>query len=380
MKITDVKAYPLYARSEERVTGYLTGYDDVSSRLAKGFRAVYVKIETDQRIHGWGESIVRESGRVSAEIINGLMRSYLVGQDPLESEVLFEKLLSMLRIRGHSYGFFMEALSGVDMALWDIKGKYFRCPVYRLLGGKFSDSVPVYLSSIVFKDKDSAAKEALRWVDKGFTDIKIKIGQGYERDLEVVKEIRNAVGYGITLRVDANTAYNPTSAIRVGRMLEKYEIAWLEEPIKPDNLRGYKALAAALDIPLCAAETFFSRYQWKEYFAEDAIDIAQPDIARVGGISEALKIIAMAGAFERPVSFHVGLSGLGARASALQLYSIIPENMALPYEYYYFNNPLVSDLATENIEEFQGNRIRIPERNGLGFDIEESKIEKYLEQ
>lgn len=379
MKITDVKVYPLFGKSNERVTGFLTRYPDISSKLSRGFKAVYVKIETDEGIYGWGECIVREFGKASADIILNIFRPVLLGKNPLETEVLWDKLFSMLRIRGHSYGFFVEAISGVDLALWDIKGKYFETPVYKLLGGGFSTDVEAYLSSIVYKDKTSASEEVKHWVYNGFRSIKIKIGQGYEKDLEIIKTIRETVGYEVELMADANTAYNATSAIKVGRMLEKFEFSWFEEPIKPDNLRGYRELSRALDIPLCAAETFFSKHQWKEFLADDAIDIVQPDIARVGGITEGLKIIALAESFDKPITFHVGLSGLGARASALHLSAIVPNDLLLKYEYYYFENPLVTQVVTEPLEVFNENRVKIPSANGLGINIDEARLKNFLE-
>jgi D-arabinonate dehydratase/D-galactarolactone cycloisomerase len=380
MKITDVKAYPLIGKADKRLTGFLSDYKDLENNITKSFKAVYVKIETDENIDGWGESIVRESSKVSATIINNLFRPFLIGQDPLETEILWDKLISILRIRGHSYGFYIEALSGIDMALWDIKGKYFKAPIYKLLGGNSKEDIQSYYSSILYADKNSIQKDLKFWLDKGFKNIKIKIGEGYEKDTEKIKFIRDYVGNDINLMADANTAYNVPMALKIGRMLEKYEISWFEEPIKPDNLSGYKELTKILDIPICIAETFFSKYQWKEYFLQGAIDIVQPDIARVGGITEALKIISMSEAFEIPITFHVGLSGAGARASALHLSSIIPKNLFWGYEYYAaVKNPLVEDLLKAPIEILNKDHIELPKQNGLGIDINEEKLNKFIE-
>ncbi|WP_052290732.1 hypothetical protein [Caldivirga maquilingensis] len=139
MKITDVKTYVLRAEVGKPVTGFRGHYETVASRISHGFTAVYVKIETDEGIVGWGESIAREAPSAAASVINELFRPMLLGRDPLDNEVLWEELFTAMRIRGHFAGYYVEALSGVDLALWDIKGKYFGKPVHKLLGGSFRD-------------------------------------------------------------------------------------------------------------------------------------------------------------------------------------------------------------------------------------------------
>ncbi|MEM3671381.1 MAG: mandelate racemase/muconate lactonizing enzyme family protein [Thermoprotei archaeon] len=380
MIITEVKAYPVSAKAETRITGYTSSHEDVSKLISQSFRAAYVKVETDDGTVGWGEAIVREGGLATADIVNNLFRPVLLGQNPLNTEVLWNKMFSMMRLRGHSYGFFVEALSGVDMALWDVKGKSLGLPVYALLGGKYRDSVKSYLSSIVYKDSESIGKEASQWVDKGFRQIKLKIGRGFEEDSRAVKAFRDSVGYDVQLMVDANTAYNPTSAIKVGRMLEKYDVSWFEEPITPDNLEGYKEVCRALDVPVCGAETFFTKHQWKSFIAGNAVDIVQPDVARVGGITECRKILSLAEAYGKPVTFHVGLSGFGARAAGLHFSANTPPDMFLNYEYYYFDNPLVSRLLRHPIEVMVGDMVKVPEGNGLGLDVNEEAVRAFCEK
>lgn len=374
MKITGVKAYNVAAKAASRITGYTTSYEDISKIISQSFRAVYVKIETDNGLSGWGESIVREGGSATADLVNHLFGPVLVGQDPEQIEVVWNKLFSMMRIRGHSYGFFVEALSGVDMALWDIRGKSLHRPVYSLLGGRYREAVKSYLSSIVYSDAETIAKEGAYWVEKGFEQIKLKIGRGFEEDLASVKSFRDAVGYDVKLMVDANTAYNPTTAIKVGRMLEKYDVFWFEEPITPDNLEGYKEVCRALDVPVCGAETFFSKHQWKSFIAQNAIDIVQPDVARVGGITECKKIMALAEAYGKPLTFHVGLSGFGARAAGIHCAANVPPELFLNYEYYYFDNPLVTKTLERPIEVLSRDYVEVPEGEGLGLTVNEDAV------
>ncbi|WP_069806654.1 mandelate racemase/muconate lactonizing enzyme family protein [Vulcanisaeta thermophila] len=380
MKITDVKTYVLRAEVGKPVTGFRGHYETVASRISHGFTAVYVKIETDEGIVGWGESIAREAPSAAASVINELFKPMLLGRDPLDNEVLWEELFTAMRIRGHFAGYYVEALSGVDLALWDIKGKYFGKPVHKLLGGAFRDRATAYASSVLFMSPEDTVKEVSRLVEQGFRYVKVKIGRGYDVDKAVIKAIRDSLGDEVEIMVDANTAYNVATAIKVGRMLEKYDVLWFEEPVPPDNLEAYVRVSRALDIPIAAAETLFTKYQWLEFMRRGAMDIAMPDIARVGGITEAMKIASLADSFGIPMTFHVGLSGAGCRAATLQVIASLPSHIIFTptYEYYYIEkNPLAYDIPKEPIEVFKKDEVIIPDKPGLGLNIDEEKLKQY---
>lgn len=380
-KITDVKAYALEHHVGRPVTGFRSYYDNISSIAGQRFSAVYVKISTDEGIAGWGEAIAREAPSAAASVINDLFRPLLLGRDPLDHLVLWEELFSLMRVRGHFAGYYVEALSGIDLALWDIKGKYLNKPVSKLLGGVFRDRVKAYASSVVFMDPRDAVKEVTRLLEEGFRYVKIKIGRGFERDREVIKAIRDSLGSGIEIMADANTAYNAATAIRVGRMLERYDAIWFEEPVPPDSVDAYAEISRTLDIPIAAAETLFTKYQWVEFMRRRAMDIAMPDIARVGGITEAIRIAALADSFDIPVTFHIGLSGAGCRAATLQLAASLPSHLLFTpaYEYYYVErNPLAYQVVVEPVEVFEGDDVIIPSRPGLGLEIDEARLKNYI--
>ncbi len=381
MRITGVEAYVLKHHVGKPVTGFRSYYENISSRSGQGFAAVYVKITTDEGITGWGEAIAREAPSATASVINELFRPLLIGRDPLDHGVLWEELFSVMRVRGHFAGYYVEALSGVDLALWDIKGKYFGRPVSRLLGGAFRDRVKAYASSIVFMSPKDAVKEVNRLLEQGFRYIKIKIGRDPETDRAVIKAVRDSVGSEAEIMADANTAYNVATAIRVGRVLEKYEVIWFEEPVPPDRVDAYAEISRALDIPIVAAETLFTKYQWIEFMQKRAMDIAMPDISRVGGITEALRIAALADSFDIPMTFHIGLSGAGCRAATLQFIASLPSHLLFvpAYEYYYVErNPLAYQTVKEPLEVFDGDDVLIPNKPGLGLEIDEARLKDYI--
>ncbi|MGC8543796.1 MAG: mandelate racemase/muconate lactonizing enzyme family protein [Vulcanisaeta sp.] len=382
MKITDVITYVAKAYVGKPVTGFRGFYEDVASKISHGFTAVYVKVVTDEGLIGWGEAIAREAPEATASVINTLFKPMLIGKDPLDNEVLWEQLFSAMRIRGHYAGYYVEALSGIDLALWDIRGKYFGKPVYKLLGGAFRDKVRAYASSVLFMSPEDTVKEVERLVQSGFKYVKVKIGRGYDVDKAVIKAIRDSLGNDVEIMVDANTAYNVSTAIKVGRMLEKYDVLWFEEPVPPDNIEAYSRIARALDIPIAAAETLFTKYQWLEFMIKEAVDIAMPDIARVGGITEAMKIASLADSFGIPMTFHVGLSGAGCRAATLQFTASLPSHITFTptYEYYYVEkNPLAYEVTREPVEIFDGDYVKVPDRPGLGVEIDEGRLRKYVE-
>ena len=373
MKIVDVRAFPLASPRRENISGHLPYEEHLKGIARAGYYATFVKITTDDGIQGWGESICREVPQASAAIIENLFRRLLLGQDPLDIEVIWERLFHTLRTRGHSEGFFLEAISGVDCALWDIAGKHFHLPVHKLIGGAHQEKVKAYASSILMQEPEEVVRTAQRLVDGGHDQIKIKVGRG-EADIKAVKGIRDACGYGVDIMVDANSAYNAATAVKWGRKFEKYECMWLEEPVPPDDINGYVKVARALDIPICGSESLFGRYNFRDLIVNDAVDIVQPDVARVGGISEIRKITAIASAFDVPITLHVGLSGAGCRAAALQVAPTLPRELFLNYEIYFLPNPLHTDILNSPIEKFKDGYLEVPKGEGLSLDLNEDKL------
>jgi D-arabinonate dehydratase/D-galactarolactone cycloisomerase len=289
--------------------------------------------------------------------------------------------------RGHSRGFFIEALSGIDVALWDLKGKIQGKPVYSLLGGKQRDRLHAYASSLRFRGLETTLDTARQYLERGFRAMKIKIGQNPHdpsEDLKLVQAIRHEVGDDITLMVDVNCGYHADvkTALRVGRRLEELNIAWYEEPLSPENVDGYHLLATTLDVPIAAGEASFTRYDFKELFTRQAVDIIQPNACRTGGLSEVQKIAALSSAFHIPYAPHTGSCSAVALAVGLHIATALPN--FLTYEYMQSDwsaaqpNPLRHQLVQEPIEVFaDGYLASPPEKPGLGIELNDDILQRY---
>ena len=388
MKITEVKAIPLFVPLETSVGApiSLPYADQLASVVFGGYRATIVQIYTDEGIVGIGECMTRLAPKALQAIIEELA-PILCGRDPRETEVLWELMYGTMMNRGHNRGFFIEALSGIDVALWDIAGKAQGVPVYHLLGGKQRDRIWAYASSLRFRGMDLTLETARTYLERGFRAMKIKIGQNPHDpsgDLKLVKAIRQEVGDDITLMVDVNCGYHGdvATALRVGRQLEGFNIYWFEEPLSPEHVEGYSKLADALDMPVAAGEASFTRYDFRDLFLHRAVDIIQPNACRTGGLSEARKIAAMSSAFHIPYAPHTGSCSAVALSAALHLATALPN--FLTYEMMQSDwskdqpNPLRHDLVQEPIEVFaDGHMAPPPDKPGLGIELNEEVLRRY---
>lgn len=388
MKITDVQAIPLFVPMQQSVGApiSLPYADQIASVVFGGYRATIVQVFTDQGIIGIGECMTRLAPKALQAIIEDIA-PILRGRDPRETEVLWELMYGIMMNRGHSRGFFIEAISGIDIALWDIAGKAQGVPVYHLLGGKQRDRIEAYASSLRFRGLETTLDTARTYLERGFRSMKIKIGQNPHDpsgDLQLVKAIRQEVGDDITLMVDVNCGYHSDvgTALRVGRQLEALDIYWYEEPLSPEHIDGYTTLAASLDIPVAAGEASFTRYDFRDLLTRRAVDIIQPNACRTGGLSEVQKIAAMSSAFHIPYAPHTGSCSAVALAVGLHIATALPN--FLTYEYMQSDwskdqpNPLRHELVREPIEVFtDGYMAPPPAKPGLGIELDEDVLRQY---
>ena len=388
MKIRDVQAIPLFVPLPTAVGApiSLPYADQLASVVFGGYRATIVQVWTEEGLVGIGECMTRLAPKALQAIIEDLA-PILRGRDPQDTEVIWELLYGTMMNRGHSRGFFIEALSGIDVALWDLKGKIQGKPVYSLLGGKQRDRLHAYASSLRFRGLETTLDTARQYLERGFRAMKIKIGQNPHdpsEDLKLVQAIRHEVGDDITLMVDVNCGYHADvkTALRVGRRLEEMNIAWYEEPLSPENVEGYHLLATTLDMPIAAGEASFTRYDFKELFTRQAVDIIQPNACRTGGLSEVQKIAALSSAFHIPYAPHTGSCSAVALAVGLHIATALPH--FLTYEYMQSDwsaaqpNPLRHQLVQEPIEVFaDGYLAPPPEKPGLGIELNDDILQRY---
>lgn len=348
--------------------------------LAKQY--ILVRVKTDEGITGYGECSPMNAPVIKSMVDNAL-RPLIIGADPFDLETLRKSMLTRCYKLG-PMGALNSAIAGVDIALWDIIGKAVGQPVYRLVGGGVRKKVELYAS---FMRRDltpiEEAKRAAYFVEQGFRAIKIHSATpwmydtGFDQTLNTVKEIRAAVGDDIMLMVDPNNAYTPHRAIEVGRRLEEFGVFHFEEPVAAYDYPGLAQVAQALDIPIAAGEQEYTVWQFRALITEGKVDILQPDVVKSGGITETKKIIELAEAFNKPVTMHQTQPTIGQIAT-VHLAASSP--MCLyPQEYNIEPHPLREKLLTRPLMIKDG-FMEVPDKPGLGVEIDEKAIEELRDQ
>lgn len=343
------------------------------------FSATLVFITTDEGITGVGECIVRKAPQVTKTVVEQMLAPLLIGRDPHDAEGLWDEMFRQLRGWGHYRGFVFEAISGIDTALWDILGKAAGLPVYKVLGGAGRSRVPCYSSSVYFDDIPKMVAEAREQIAKGHDAIKVKIGRppqfgGRRHDVASVAAIREAVGPDVDIMLDVNSAYDAATAIKVGRQLEDADITWIEEPVPADDLDGYQRVREGQSIPVAAGESEFGVFGIRELIHRRAVDIVQPDVARVGGFTGTRRVGALVHAHNLRYAPHTGFSAGVSHLAALHVAASVPNLMT--YEYFFAPNPL-RDLFTEPFPAPVEGAIDVPQRPGLGLELDERVIRKF---
>jgi D-galactarolactone cycloisomerase len=377
MKIREVKSYVLtHPLPESDVFGSAKGW--YAAR-----HALVVEVLTDDGLSGFGEAYGPPA--VSRTIVDEVYGPRLVGRDPLAHNVIWEDLYATYRDYGRK-GWAVAAISALDIALWDIKGKALRQPVASLLGGAFRARVRAYATGLyrrkIGDNAGALAREAAAYVAEGFRAVKMKVGFGLEEDVRNVRAVRQAIGPDRLLAMDANHGYDAGTAIRFARKVEDQDVAWFEEPVVPEDLDGYCQIKAAVRIPIAGGEAEFSRWGFRDLIGRRAVDIVQPDLGGCGGFSEVLRIAGMASAAGLTVYPHVWGTAVALFAS-LQFAAALPPNppaMVVPSEPLFeldrTPNPLREHLA-QNPPKRAGDVIEIPDGPGLGLEIDRKALEHY---
>jgi L-talarate/galactarate dehydratase len=289
----------------------------------------------------------------------------LIDEDALDHERLWHKLYRRLQTGGRR-GLVTQAQAAVDLALWDIKGKMAGLPVYKLLGGR-RESAPVYYSDggWLYMSVSEMVAAFEEYLAQGMFGVKMKIGHAdYRTDIQRVREVRKALGDKAWIAVDANQKWDFPTAVRVGRELEQLGIAWFEEPLLCEDIPGHARLAAELDIPIAMGETLGSRFEFDAYLRANAADILQPDIIRIGGITEMVKVVTLADVANRPVEPHHMME------SAIQVACGVMESGSIEYM------PWVAAAFAEPAIIKNG-QMTPPQKPGLGLEIPEEIIRRF---
>ena len=322
MKITSIKSHVLRYELDKEL-----GY---SQQYYKHRTAHLVEVETDEGITGWGECFGPGNIALANKyIVEKVIQPLIKGDDPLNKEHIWHKVYNLLRDSGQK-GMPIQALSGIDIALWDILAKKSNLPLYQLLGGKTNDKIPVYGYGMMLQKKtvdelcELFKNEANQIKEKNFKAMKMKIGMGPKEDLKLVSAVRDTIGSEFKLMVDANHAYNKNDALYVGKGLDEMNIYWFEEPVAPEDYDGYKELKEKLKTNIAGGEAEFTKYGWKQLLKNNCIDIAQPEVCGLGGITEYLKVSALAQSNFIPIVNHVWGSALSVAVN-LHLLTTLPD-------------------------------------------------------
>lgn len=379
MKIVDIKTYALQSPLAQPFA-FSQGWVNRRS-------ATIVEVVTDQGITGWGEAFAQglEPPQIAVATIESALKPIVLGADPLDTEVLWHRMYHLSRDYGRK-GSVIAAISAIDMALWDIAGKALGVPVHRLLGGAFRKQVQAYATGFYrISGQGEAARlgeEAIAHYEAGFRAMKVKLGYGVTDDIEVMRGVRRALGEReVTLMVDTNHGYGVADAVRLGRVLEEYDLRWYEEPVVPEDIAGYQEVRQRLRIPIAGGENEHTLFGFRELLAARCVDVAQPDLGSCGGFTAGRHIVALAQAHGVQVNPHVWGSAI-AQAASLQFIAAVPVAhhsvfaQEPIFEYDRSSHPFREQLVKEPLQHRDG-WLTVPDRPGLGVEIERAVLDRY---
>lgn len=371
MKISKVEAIPLFA-------SFADALGDVPSELAHpafgmrvnpllGQGAVIVRLTTDNGLVGIGEAMGRPGARGAAAYINELLAPLLIGEDPRHHHALWSAMVEEMR-------FAPMGVSGVDIALWDLRGLIYGDSLPNLLGGPMREAVEPYASPIPYlPTPDKSAQKAREFLSAGFRAVKLKIGRGLTTDIAHVEAVRAAVGPEVKLLVDANGAYTVSQSIALAKDLVKHSVYWLEEPVHPEYPEDLARIRRRVDLPIASGEWLGSVYQFRDLLKAEAADVLMPNITRCGGFTGMLKIADLALMENVKIAPHGVGVGVGIVA-AIAACAVMPN--FLIYEYNQLFNPLRHTVMREVIP-FQDGLLKPLDGPGLGIRLNEDTIAGY---
>ncbi len=370
LRITDVRAFPTSFPVDPK--------DSVTLGIGRTVKrdAVIVKVSTEDGVTGWGEAHHGRCPGAVAHLVNTTLRLLVVGQDANDITGVWKKVYDkQLASHGMGAGACL-ALSGIDMALWDIRGKAVGQPLYKLMGGR-SKPVPAYAGgvSLGYQDPKALVAEARPHVEAGYKAVKLRIGDTVARDAERIAAVRKAFGDDLVILTDANTGYDVGDVRAVMPALDEHNVGWLEEPFPAHDYLSYREAARYGRTPLAAGENHYTRFEFNRVIEDGSITILQPDLSKTGGITEALRIAAMASAFKLPIHPHSSMTGLNHAASIHFLAAI--DNGG------YFEgdvskaNKFRDDLVSKPYEVDKDGNVWPLDKPGLGLQINEEFLAKH---
>jgi L-alanine-DL-glutamate epimerase-like enolase superfamily enzyme len=359
---------------------------------------LWVKVETDDGISGLGECV---HGAHQAIAIIHELRPLLIGRDPFQIDAIFEDLRRRYVFEGGFAGALITALTGIEIALWDLKGKALGVPVYELLGGAFRHKIRVYADCQVEPGmgRDEIERVVEGVLARGFTALKIDLDVGaytgkrvnsqdvlfdrfnytagereHELMVELVEMVTTAAGKDVGVAADVHTRLDVPSAIRLAKDLEPFHLLWLEEPVPPENVDAMREVKRSTTTPICAGENLYLRHGFRDLIVNQAVDIVMPDIPKCGGLSECRKIANLAEIYYMPFAPHNVASPIGTMASA-HVCASVPNFLVL--EFHWLHRRYWTSITTEKEDIIKGGYIALSDRPGIGLDLDEEIARRY---
>ncbi len=381
-----------------RITSHVLGYDlpeplGYSQQYYHKRTAHLVEVETDEGVTGWGECFGAGNIAVANKgIVEQVIQPMVLGMDPLDRDVIWHKVYNLMRDHGQK-GMPLQSLSGVDIALWDIAGKIAGLPLHKLIGGTHRDRIQVYGYGMMLRPESTDslvsrfADEAAAIKEMGFCATKMKVGLGPKDDVRLIEAVRKGVGDDYRFMIDANHAYTTHDAFYVGRAMEEFDPYWFEEPVAPEDLDGYRELRAGLNVNISGGEAEFNRWGWRALLESRGLDIAQPEVCALGGITEYQRVLALCHAHFTPVVNHVWGSAV-AVATNMHLLAAMPPlpGGLFPWEPMlefdttdnkFRDELLVDPLNIQSQVASTGGFVAIPSGPGLGVEPDRDFIRRY---
>ncbi len=373
--IDRVEAFPIRV---PRDVPYLGALEDGVSANSKGYfirsrnktiypvndQSVVVKITTSGGAIGWGECFASVGTHAVAHLITDVVGPFLLGRDPADVSVIYEDMYDMMRVRGFFGGFYVDALAGIDIALWDLKGKLVNQSVAKLLGGIRSDQLACYVSGLPQPTIKERADFARDCVDQGFRAIKFAAAVSFEGEVAEMRALRDAVGPDVQILCDLHWQYTAPEAIKKINALDIYDLALAEAPVKPEDLEGQAQVSAGVAVPIAIGEELRTRYEFRSRFVNRCMSVIQPDVAHTG-ITEFMNISRMAAGFHCQVMPHATI-GLGLQqAASLQCAANLGNSPLQEYQHSVFNK----NLAYINTDmKVEAGYFHLPTGPGIGAE------------
>jgi galactonate dehydratase len=359
---------------------------------------LWVKVTTDAGVTGLGECV---HGGKQAIAILGYLEEKLIGRDPFAIDAIFEDMRRSHVFDGGTGGALITALTGLEIALWDLKGKALNTPIYELMGGKFRDKIRVYADCQVEPgmnfDEIRAVVDGV--LERGFDALKIDVDihayghvgsevEGFTKDkfnmtafqwehermVELVDMVTRAAGRDVAVAADVHTRLDVPSAQRLARDLEPYHLMWLEEPVPAENIAAMRKVKESTTTPICSGENLYLRHGFRDLIEQQAVDIIMPDIPKCGGLSECRKIAHMAEIYYMPFAPHNVSSPIGTMASA-HVCATVPNFMVL--EFHWLHRDYWSTIIQEKTDIIQNGYIEMSDRPGIGLELDEEVARQY---